>query len=319
MKGLAVIVSMAGVLLSVDRADWSPCAPLPLARAGYAGGVLGGKLVVAGGSSWAGQTKTRVKQVDAYLPGCNCWQPEAAMPDAVSDAASTVADGQLFVVGGSSTAGASDRVYSFDGASWRERPEMTLPEPRTNGMAVTAGRRILLIGGLQRPADTLSGLRTSWIWNLDRPQDGWKPLPLCPCLPRASAAAVVVNGRLQLAGGLRADQAGVENLSDLWELDLASMQWRAQGHLPEGRRAMWGAAALDGMVLFGGYTDDFRRDILFVHGGRATSAGELPFSVADAKVFELDGRWYVAGGEIGVRQRGSEMWSAKIALPGDRH
>jgi hypothetical protein len=117
-------------------------------------------------------------------------------------------------------------------------------------MAVTADRRILLIGGVQKPADTLSGLKTSWMWNLDRPQDGWKPLPSCPCRPRASAAAAVVSGKLYLAGGLRVDQAAVENLSDLWEFDLATMQWKQQGQLPEGRRAMWGAPAQDGMLLF---------------------------------------------------------------------
>ncbi len=319
MRILGAVITMAGILSGASNAEWRECAPLPLARAGYAAGILGSRLVVAGGSFWLGETKTRVVSVDAYLPECNCWQPEAPMPSAISDAASTGVDGELFVLGGSSEAGATDKVYSFNGMAWRERPEMRLPEPRTNGMAVTAGHSILLIGGLQRPGDTLSGLKTSWVWDLHHANNGWKPLPPCPCSPRASAGAAIVNGKLLLAGGLRADQARIENLSDVWELDLERMVWVPVANLPEGRRAMWAAPSHEGLLLFGGYTNDFRREILLLRDGKTELIGHLPLSVADAKVFEIHGQWYISGGETAIHKRSSATWSGNLNTDGGRH
>lgn len=300
------------LLMVLASSSWHARAPLPVARAGYAAGVLHERLIVAGGSYWEGANKQRTSRVDAYEPSCNCWKVLAPMPAARSDAASVVADGQLFVLGGTDAQGAVRDVFSWDGKRWSRRDEMRLPEPRANGMAVVAGGRILLAGGLERARDNSSGLTTVWMWNLDKPDAGWKALPKCPCPPRASAGAALLDGKLILAGGLRADRRAIENLDDVWAFDLRNWEWSRITQLPQGRRALWASAYGGGLLLFGGFTDRFSADILFLRGSNVQRVGALPGPIADAKILALGGYWYAAGGEIGMHERGRENWSAKM-------
>jgi len=301
--GLGVAAALGGAGL-----QWREAAPLPLPRAGYAAGAIDGVVWVAGGSYWKDGAKQRSSRVDGYGVECDCWQTAAAMPEGRTSAAyATVAD-RLYVIGGSVAGHASRDVLSFDGKGWRREELMKLPEPRVKGMAVAVGTQILLVGGLEREDDRMSGLRKVWSWDVTKPEAGWAAMPECPGRPRASAALAVQKQRLILAGGLAADTDAIENLADVWEFDVQERLWRRVGVLPEGRRAAALIAKGDEVYLLGGYTDRFRQDVLLLDRGSAHEVGVLPGPVADVPFLHVGDRWWTTGGEVGPRLRGAETW-----------
>jgi N-acetylneuraminic acid mutarotase len=76
---------------------WTTKAPMPAARASGAGGVINGKLYVAGG------TKTGISlasTLEVYNPATNTWAARADMPTARWGTGAGVVNGVLYVVGG---------------------------------------------------------------------------------------------------------------------------------------------------------------------------------------------------------------------------
>ena len=298
---------------------WTAHAPLPKPRAGYAAGVLAGRLIVAGGSSWIDGMKAQTAATDAFDPECNCWSRMPPLPVALSDAESVTVGGKLFVLGGTYRSEGLRQVYAFDGQSWKLRGDMELPEPRLLGAAVTDGRRIFLLGGISKPGDYASGLKTMWSIDPDDATRGWTALPDLPGAGRVSFGAVFESGRILVIGGYRADSSVRGNLKDIWSFNTSSRQWSRTGTLPEGRRAMAAIVANHGVFLLGGFTQDFSADILALSEYSAVRIGKLPQPVADAKFFVIGPRWYTTGGEIGIQIRGSQTWSGEFVCPSEEN
>jgi N-acetylneuraminic acid mutarotase len=77
---------------------WTTKAPMPAARFAAAGGVVNGKLYVAGGSKTG--ISPLVSTLEVYNPATNSWAARADMPTARWDAAGGVVNGVLYVLGG---------------------------------------------------------------------------------------------------------------------------------------------------------------------------------------------------------------------------
>ncbi len=309
---ISIAVGMLMLLMS-GSINWRLCAPIALPRAGYAAGAVGHRLIIAGGSYWTPVGKKRTPSTDAFDPKCRCWLRMASMPEAISDSASVVVDGKLYVLGGADNTGSVSDVYLFDGKDWTRRDDLRLPEPRMSGAAVANDHHIYIAGGISAAGNYSSGLRSVWSIDPRHSEGGWKRLADCPCATRMSMGAAVLRGRLLLFGGLRTEGRGQANLADIWSFDFAKQQWTLAGTLPEGRRAMWAATIGDQVYLFGGYTDTFSADILRWHDGAVTRAGTLPDPVADAKVVAIGCHLYTTGGETNIHVRGSHTWDG--ALP----
>lgn len=85
--------------------EWSKSAPFPEPRAGYAAGVLNGKLVIAGGTYWEGApghwTKRRFSaSTHAFDPVTQQGEKLPDLPVPLGYAASATVGNQLFVLGG---------------------------------------------------------------------------------------------------------------------------------------------------------------------------------------------------------------------------
>jgi len=312
MKSLSILFMFT--TLSAGAWKWRALAPLPQPRAGYGAGLVDHRLVVAGGSYWRNGQKIQSAQTDLFDPDQNRWTAAAPMPVAVGNAASAVIGGTLFILGGTDGRRARRRVYAFDGVHWSDRTDLMLPEARTNGIAVSDGTSLFLIGGIRAPDRYSSELGSGWMINPSRPGNGWQQLAECRCTKRLILAAAALNEKLFLFGGAIGKSGGVDNLSDIWSFDLMKHEWTQVGHLPEPRRAMWAAADGNRILLFGGYTDAFRNDVLLFEplDGRITTAGNLPEPIADAKFFRIGSTWYTAGGEIGSKVRGWNTWSGTL-------
>ncbi len=311
---MRLLLYWTGLILYIAQStgSWIARAPLREPRAGYAAGILDGRMIVAGGSLWLNDKKIQTAAVDAYDPKCDCWRELRPLPAALSDAAAVTLDDQLFVLGGTNGKRASRRVYSFDGRNWRLREDMKLPEPRLLGEAVTEGNRIFLMGGLSKTGDYTSGLKTIWSIDPRSPGSGWSPEPALPGPARVSLGAVVQDGKILVIGGYEADSAGNRNLDDIWSFDSTTHRWTRIGTLPEGRRAMAAVVVNRQVLLLGGFTTGFSADIVLLQRAGAVTVGELPEPVADAKFLQIGTRWYTTGGEVGFHARGTHTWSGKL-------
>ena len=135
---------------------WTTLAPMGCARNHTAGGVIGGRLYVAGGRPG------NQSCLEAYDPAANTWTPRASMPTGRSGVAGGVVGNCLYVFGGEGNAadpnGIFHEVEAYDPATdeWFELPPMQTG--RHGIYAAVRGRAIYLPGGA-----TLQGLGTTGV------------------------------------------------------------------------------------------------------------------------------------------------------------
>jgi hypothetical protein len=165
--------------------SWRSCMPLIQPRRKPVTGVVGGRLVIAGGTVHG----CLFASVEAYTP--TGWDPLAHMPHATSDATACVLDGRLYVMGG----GAYKKLQVLErseanGFSWCVKAE--LPDERSGAAAVAHQGKIWYMGGI---TDAGSGFDDVSIY--DPSTDTWA---MGPRLPRAVgyASAASVDGEIHL-------------------------------------------------------------------------------------------------------------------------
>jgi hypothetical protein len=167
-----------------------------------AAGVLGRTIYVVGG--FTGQQA--VDTILAWRPG-GAARIVARLPSPIRYAAVAPLRGRLLIVGGSTPAGATRAVLSFDPRRRKIRTVARLPRPLTHAAAVRLGSAVYVLGGRgDRP-----GTPTNRIWSIDEhgtvARAGRLPEPL------SDLGAVPEQGRVLVAGGRTRHRA----VSGIWE------------------------------------------------------------------------------------------------------
>jgi N-acetylneuraminic acid mutarotase len=170
-------------------------ASMPTPRGQFAVAFLGGSIYVCGGIRETPMGSSRLATVEAYDVAGDSWSTKAPLSGVLSCCAGACADGRIFVIGGSRTAGAvtTALVEAFDpqANSWETRTPM--PTARTLLTSATFMGRIYAIGGSNG-----NSLATVEIYS--PLQDLWTisaPLPTA----RSGLAASTVFGRIYAVGG----------------------------------------------------------------------------------------------------------------------
>jgi N-acetylneuraminic acid mutarotase len=281
---------------------WTTLPDAPLPRAGAAVGVVGAQLVVAGGTYWVDGVKCWTDQVDAFDLDKRVWRPWPSLPALRGDMAAIVQGGRFLLLGGGTQEPALSSVVAWENDTWTERTELRLPEPRRSAVAAAIADEIFVLGGLTgKGTDFHTATRTLWS---ARPGHGWRSRAELPAPARFGAAIGVLGGRLIVAGGCAPDSGSVRNLDDILAYDPATDRWETIGRLPVPLRGAWGLATGDRLLVIGGYTSEFRREILAVDArGGVTPAGMLPVALADARFACHGDNLYGVTGEDGVKRR----------------
>jgi N-acetylneuraminic acid mutarotase len=200
------------------RLHWTKSTPLPEARAGYAAGVLDGKLVIAGGTYWEGEKGNWTKKVfsartHAFDPSTKTWEPLPDAPIPFGYAAFAVVENRLYVLGGYDGQAESRKILTLE----RRGPKYVweifgeLPETRLFGKAVGHSSSIYLLGGVVKfePTDAVgtcctSKTATNQLQALDtaNPDKGWRDLPPYPGGKRWLFSAASDTESLWMFGGI---------------------------------------------------------------------------------------------------------------------
>ncbi len=125
---------------------WITLPPAPHPHEGAVGGVIRGKLYVAGGSIGT--------VLDVYSPSTNSWRTLAPLPAALYGGAGAIQDGKLWVFGFSAS-NAGSRTFVYDPRTDRWATKASIPVGGASAAAAPIPDKqshILLVGG-GRPGD----------------------------------------------------------------------------------------------------------------------------------------------------------------------
>jgi non-specific serine/threonine protein kinase len=253
----------------------------------------------------------------------SAWRVLTDDPTPRQQVATTVADGTVWVIGGLTDAGATNKVEGYDPAINTWKGAIDLPVPLHHAMAVTYRGEIVVLGGWQPDGANLTAINSNKVYA--QRGGGWVELP--PMLsPHVAGGAVVIGDQIIVTGG-QADGKLVP-VTEVFD----GAKWTAAPNLPTPREHL-------GMATDGTYA--------YVVGGRALSSDKntaaverydpvartwqalapLPAPRGGIGAAFADGRIVVAGGEepttvddtVDAYDIASNTWSALPKLAQARH
>jgi len=299
-------------MTQIKLTNWKTRAALPLPRAGCAAGVVGDRLLVAGGTYWVDGKKFWDRRVDAYDPAANQWQSLPPLPQPLGDAAAVTVGGEFYILGGGADGLAQTTVHCYQDGAWGTLPRMALPSPRRSSAAVVLDGSIYLIGGITGTgSDFATATGTLWV---AKPGEPWVERAPVPGPARFTASVGAVGGKVIVAGGCTPEDGKVRNLDDILAYDPKQNQWSTLGHLPMALRGACGLALGERLAVFGGYTDHFMTQIICIDpaSGESQVIGELPTGLADTRFFRLGSEVFGVSGENGIKMRYTETIAAAL-------
>ena len=173
---------------------WTARAPMPGgARFAMGAAVVDGRLYVAGGFKFNGNTFMPTDAVEAYDPLADAWTTMAPLPQPIYSMAIGAVNGVLYVAGGGNVVGSVADVNAFNPAIGSWSPRAPLSIARVFPASAVVNGRFYALGG---ESPFLTSVEV-----YDPASDTWTPGPSLPS-PRADMpAAATADGSVYLPGG----------------------------------------------------------------------------------------------------------------------
>jgi hypothetical protein len=315
------------------KIEWRLSTPLPDSRAGYAAGVLEGRLVIIGGCYWLGRPgawteKIYCSTVDAFDPATEKWERLPEAPAKLGYAASASVGNRLYVMGGLQDDRVSRRVFwlekNREGFSWHEGPP--LPEARVFAEAVAVDGKIFVVGGTaefetmgetQLCCASTTASTTVWSWNPADPAATWKERARFPGHARWSHRLAAVGPYLYQFGGrfVTAQNSPVRYFNEVWRYDTRTDEWTQIAEMPA-EIQLARAVFAEGVILLVGR--DRKTMAYDPREGRFTEAEGLPEDALVDYFAWLPPFIVGAGGETRVerpRRRADWTFVGRITKP----
>ena len=236
---ISVPWSSAQIEVSIDEPP-----ALPIARAGHVGGMVDGRVFVAGGSNWSDDRSTKNWLGDSYVFAEGKWQKGPMLPEPTSDAFYAYDANGLYIAGGTDGKNQTAKSYRLSTTSPEAAWESLAPLPRV----MSDGSGAIIGGAFYVACGYVGKTLSSELWALDitEPHAKWRPRSSLPGPPRAYPALVACGGHLYLLGGLvlSNEHPTMKVLQDTYRYDPATDQWQRLDDLSFGGYA-WSAAAVD--------------------------------------------------------------------------
>jgi len=294
---------MTFLLMSLPAlADWEEVSPLPQPASGFVTGVVGDKIIVAGGTNWPDGTKHWLDTVWSYDPKTNVWSEGPPLPHPLAYAAHASSGDRLFFAGGADGKQARREIYSLN-ADLKVTQHGNLPKPLAFASAAILHGQMHIVGGTPDPDDWSRVLPQHLIITLrDAKSSKTSPLDQGLGLPAIAHAA---NRLFVFTGAFFDTQKQVHNL------DIArswSQSWQTLASYPVPARGVATVTLSDArLYLAGGYGSDaqgFLADawLYDIPHNRYLPAVKLPIAATLALV-RCGDHIYALGGEDQKKHR----------------
>lgn len=288
-------------------AETIPDYPISLGVSAPFSGVIGNRILVAGGCNFpdtpaadGGQKKFYSEAFTLHLGETPEWEKAECLPSPLAYGMSVAVGDTLVFIGGQNAEGAvsSACLYTMgEQGVWGRHALPSLPVCVESGGAAAIGRRIYVCGGNQEGGDN-----SLYVLNLDCP-DHWEVLPGFPGQKRQQPVFLSAGDRLYLFGGFdREDSTGRCLLAtEILSYSPEKKSWEVAGLLPEDEEGhplytvgAAGVSAGNRLVLTGG-----------VNAGIFTSAVE---GRAPEDYMRRPADWYRFSHTVGVFSPENGQW-----------
>ncbi len=298
-------------------AAWERLAPLPVGNGGFVGAAIAGEIVVAGGTTWQGDTKTWLDRIWAYDPARNTWRTAGRLAAPVAYAVTGQTGGAWWFAGGSSGTATNQSLWKLEAGLL---PRLVAPLDRGFVYAAGAllGSTLYVVGGTEDQAK-LDRLTNTFL-AIDIETGSTTRLADYPEPGIATGTAAVAGGRLCVFGGARWNPATetVVNQAAAHAYSPAKKRWETLPPLPHPGRGLT-AVALDERHIFiaGGYRNDevefvTAAFVFTVETGVYVPTTPLPYAAMVSLV--RSGDWlYCLGGEDRKKHRTDAVFRIKWA------
>jgi Kelch motif len=194
---------------SPETRSWTTLPPMQIARGAVAAGVVGDRLIVAGGMVRGAPLDT----VEIYDFTTGEWSRGASLPEPREHTAGAVLDGRFYVIGGRNRVTDSlSTVERYDPERDRWEDVPGLPVASGGLEAVTFDGTIIAMGG----GDDRKRFVTPAVQQFDPDTERWTELPRMRS-PRHGFAAAVVGERIYTAGGSPCPLFNASDTVDVFE------------------------------------------------------------------------------------------------------
>lgn len=206
--------------------------PLPVewARGGHAGGIVEGRLIVAGGNNWSKDKTTKYWLNNSAIFMDGRWVPGPEMPKPLAYTMYAHDKSGLYIAGGTSDGTTvSEDVYCLnsikEGVGWKSLPH--LPKALNNGAgAILKGKFYVACGS----AGTEKSNRM-WVLDINKSGGKWIECQSVPGAGRMFPSLVACNNYLYLIGGL-SETSPLTPLNDIYRYDPGKDLWIRLKDLP---------------------------------------------------------------------------------------
>ena len=232
---------------------WNPLPSLPRGSASFAHGVVGERILVAGGTDWEKGAKHTRGTVFALDVGATRWRELAALPRPFSSGAFGAGADGLYLFGGDDGARTGALAMRID-RNGRQYPAGELPLPLSFAGAVRVGSSVFILGGTHDVRD-LTQITAEFL-SFDLQSGAVTRLPEFPAGPIIHPALAIVDRRIFVFPGGAYDSATKKALTTrrTFYFDLDAQRWTELAPYPFAVRGI-GAWPVDDhrVLLVGGY------------------------------------------------------------------
>jgi N-acetylneuraminic acid mutarotase len=336
-------VALAGRAIVAGRSpsswslQWTQSASFPEPRAGYAAGVLDGKLVIAGGTYWQGVKDHWTKKLysastHAFDPASQRWEKLPDLPIPLGYPAAAVVGNKLYVLGGYTGSAVNQKIFTLQkiGSRYTWSVLGNMSSQRIFASAVSVGKTIYLVGGTTafEPVDAVGTCCTTntvtstlLAFDTDHPARSWQQLSSYPAKARWLPAVTSDGKSIWLFGGIfKAEpRASVTKFDEVLRYDLSQGKWYVMAPLPKGvadLQSLTSLAIEDRILLFTGQRNVWQVDL---HTQQYAETTPMPQAVAVDQFFWLHQQIIGAGGESqieGPRRRSPWTFIARLVGAG---
>jgi N-acetylneuraminic acid mutarotase len=310
-NGLGTIVPNAqNALFMAPQAEggtWTRKADMPTARECASASEANGKIYLIGGSFRnANGWLENMNIVEEYNPITDKWTRKSAIPTARSVFSTSVVDGKIYAIGGSTAFGTSSIVEEYDPVLDKWTKKANMPTVRAGLSTCAVNGKIYAIGGSRWDNVNAKLDVFSTVEEYDPKTDKWTAkadMPTKRSFFTSSASAA--DGLIYVVGG--GDEENKGNMLSLVEqYDPVADKWERKADMPTARVTC--TAMVNGKIYaIGGYLGKNRGILSIVEeydpvSDSWTRKNDMPTAKTNLSVCAVNGKIYAMGGNTDVQK-----------------
>lgn len=220
------------------------------------------------------------------------WETRAPFPIEATEVSTAAVGDKVYVVGGLTPTGSSNRLFIYDAFTdtWREGAPLPIPGGVDHANLAALNGKVYFVGGIRIGSDFVTG-RT---FEYDPATNAWTERASMPT-PRGASGVAALDGRIYVAGGLTA----TDSVNNFEAYDPAANSWTILPPMPTARDHLT-AQAVGGKfyAIAGRRSDNFRANEEYDPAtNRWTVRAPIPTARGGLGSGTIGGRIQVFGGE----------------------